>query len=170
MTDPQKRSPPVELAYRRYRQRIYGFFLRRTGSHADAEDLTQQVFTDAAAAFGPTATPPESMLAWLYAVAERRMTDEIRRRTRQPPAAGHSNVEMLSSTHEYGADVRAALVDAMAQLPEAQRTVVVLRLLRGLPFAEIAEHVGQSEAACKMRFARAIARIRQELEDADGPA
>ncbi len=61
--------------------------------------------------------------------------------------------------------MRAALETAIAHLSEEQRIVVVLRLLRGLPFAEIAELVGQSEAACKMRFARGITRIRKELED-----
>ena len=59
----------------------------------------------------------------------------------------------------------AALETALGRLSEEQMIVVVLRLLRGIPFAEIAELVGQSEATCKMRFARGIYRIRKELED-----
>jgi RNA polymerase sigma-70 factor (ECF subfamily) len=165
MTDPPKRSSLAELAYRQYRLRIYRFFMRRTGSPADAEDLTQRVFTDAVEAFAGDATPPDSMLAWLYTVAHRRMTDEIRQRSRQPQTAAAQSIDTLPLTDEYGPNVRAALETAIAQLSEEQRTVVVLRLLRGLPFAEIAELVGQSEAACKMRFARGITRIRKELED-----
>lgn len=165
MTHPPKRSTLAERAYRQYRLRIYRFFMRRTGSPADAEDLTQRVFADAVEAFAGDATPPDSMLAWLYTVAHRRMADEIRQRSRQPQAAAPWNVDTLHSTDEYGPNVRAALETAIAHLSEEQRTVVVLRLLRGLPFAEIAELVGLSEAACKMRFARGITRIRKELED-----
>lgn len=163
MTGPM-RSTVAERAYRQYRLRIYRFFMRRTDSPADAEDLTQRVFADAVEAFAGDATPPDSMLAWLYTVAQRRMADEIRQRSRQPQTAQAPNIDTLPSVDEYGPNVRAALETVLAQLSEEQRTVVVLRLLRGLAFAEIAEFVGQSEAACKMRFARGITRIRKELE------
>jgi DNA-directed RNA polymerase specialized sigma24 family protein len=55
---------------------------------------------------------------------------------------------------------------AIAALPETQRTVVVMKLLRGLSFAEIAGHVGTSEGACKMRFARGLEALRERLGDA----
>lgn len=165
MTDPQKRLSFVELAFRAHGQRIYRFFLRQTDRRSDAEDLTQRVFTDAVDAFGRGASPPDSMLAWLYAVARRRMADEIRQRSREGQAAPAWDLDGLRSDPEYGPAVGAALEKAIGRLPEGQRTVVVLRLLRGIPFAEIAELVGASEAACKMRFARGIERIREELED-----
>lgn len=166
MTNPRKRPSFVELAFRAHGQRIYRFFLRQTGSPSDAEDLTQRVFTDAVDAFGPTTPPPDSMLAWLYTVARRRMADEIRQRGRDGQAAPW-DLDTVGSDPEYGPAVGAALEDAIGRLPEGQRTVVVLRLLHGIPFAEIAEIVGASEAACKMRFARGIERIRKGLEDDD---
>ncbi len=165
MINPPKRPSFVELAFRAHSQRIYRFFLRQTGSQSDAEDLTQRVFTDAVEAFGSTTTPPDSVLAWLYTVARRRMADDIRQRSRQGQESPTWELEGLRAAHEYGPAVAAALEKAIGRLPEKQRTVVVLRLLRGIPFAEIAELVGESEAACKMRFARGIDRIRRELED-----
>lgn len=167
MNNPPKRPSFLELAFRAHSQRIYRFFLRQTGSHSDAEDLTQRVFTDAVDAFGPTAPPPDSMLGWLYAVARRRMADDIRQRARQGQEAPPWELEDLRANKEYGPAVAAALEKAVRNLPEGQRTVVVLRLLRGIPFAEIAELVGQTEAACKMRFARGLDQIREELEDED---
>lgn len=166
MTNPRKRPSFVELAFRAHGRRIYRFFLRQTGSPSDAEDLTQRVFADAVDAFRPTTPPPDSMLAWLYAVARRRMADEIRQRGRDGRAAPW-DLDAVGSDPEYGPAVSAALEEAIGRLPEGQRTVVVLRLLRGIPFAEIAELVGASEAACKMRFARGIERIRKGLEDDD---
>ena len=39
-----------------------------------------------------------------------------------------------------------------------------MKLLRGMSFAEIAKRVGATEAACKMRFARGLESVRDELE------
>ncbi len=64
----------------------------------------------------------------------------------------------------YGADVAESLRRALRKLPEAQRRVVVLKLLEGRPFAEIARLVGTSEAASRMRFMRGLERLRDELE------
>ncbi len=63
----------------------------------------------------------------------------------------------------YGHGVAAALRDAIAALPESQRRVVVMKLLEGRSFAEIAARLGASEAACKMRLSRALERLRDEL-------
>ena len=61
-THHEQRMHPAEDAYRRYRYRIYRFFLVRTGSHHDAEDLTQRVFVDALTALSSTDTTPDSVL------------------------------------------------------------------------------------------------------------
>jgi RNA polymerase sigma factor (sigma-70 family) len=145
-------------AFRRHYRQVYGFVRRRTGSAADAEDVVAEVFADAAAALGrfrPGATP---VLAWLYTVARRRLADEARRRGRGPlPVAP---VEAI----EYGPDVARALRRALATLPQEQRRVVVLKLIEGWSFREIAERLGVTEAACKMRLSRALERLRVALE------
>ena len=96
----------ADRAFRRHYDQVYRYVRRRTHDHHRAEELTQQVFADAAA----------------------------------------------------------SLRQALAALPEGQRQVVVLKLLRGVRFAEIAEQLGLSEAAAKMRFVRALEALRAELE------
>ena len=152
---------PAEDAYRRYRTRIYRFLLQRTGSHHDAEDLTQRVFVDALHALSNTDTTPDSVLHWLYAVAQRRLVDEFRRRSRKPEDA----VPTPEFEPTYGDQVSSSLSRALATLTPEQRTVVVLRLLRGLTFPEIADLTGISEDACKMRFSRALVVVRSALHD-----
>lgn len=152
----------VEAPFRRHRTQIYRYLLRRTGDHHAAEDLAQDVFMDAAAMLERAAEPPQSMLAWLYAVADRRFTDEARRRAR----AGRplELVEVADDRgHEYGRATGHVLGAAIRGLPDEQRRIVVMKLLEGRPFAEIAASVGVSEAACKMRFARALRLLRVEL-------
>ena len=156
---PEREPSQAEAAYRLHYRRIFAFFLKRTRNLHDAEDLTQRVFADAVAAFSRDGSEPRSMLDWLYTVAERRMADEMRSRTRVGPPTAIPTTEVV----DYGYELSVVLRGALDQLPDEQRTVIVLRLLRGLSFAQIASELGSSEAACKMRFSRGLRHVRDEL-------
>jgi RNA polymerase sigma-70 factor (ECF subfamily) len=148
----------AERAFRRHYGQVYRYVRRRTGDHHRAEELTQQVFADAAAALRETGSPT---LAWLYTVAKRRFADEVRRNVRaEAPLFPVEGTE----TRDYGRDVAAALQQGLAQLPDGQKQVVVLKLLRGLRFREIAGLLGVTEDAAKMRFVRALDALRTNLE------
>ena len=148
----------IEEAFLRYRMDVYRFLLRRTRDHHDAEELTQQVFADAATALS-RASPPRSMQAWLYAVAERRLVDELRRRERFARVAELLVAEPTVSS----GDTAHALEDALGRLPPAQRRLVVMRIVEGRSYREIAGVLDSNEAACKMRLSRALRRLRNEL-------
>jgi RNA polymerase sigma factor (sigma-70 family) len=160
MPEKQGVNDVAERAFRRHYGHVYRYVRRRTHDHDRAEELTQQVFADAAASLRDSASPT---LAWLYTVARRRFADEARRHAR-------GNVLAIApvpqaETREYGTDLAAALKGALGRLPEAQRQVVVLKLIRGARFAEIGHVLGVSEAAAKMRFVRALEALRAELEE-----
>jgi RNA polymerase sigma-70 factor (ECF subfamily) len=145
-----------------YRE-IFRFVRRRVGSSSDAEDLTQEVFASAAAAVIASSETAPPTLAWLYTVARRRLADAARRKrldtvplelVRAPEA----------SVDEYGLDVARALETALRSLPEGQRRVVLMRLVGGRTFEEIATELGATEEACRMRFMRGLRQLRTELE------
>jgi RNA polymerase sigma factor (sigma-70 family) len=143
-------------AFRRHYAEIYRFLRRRTSDHHSAEDLAQQVFADAAARLRADGRPP---LPWLYAVARRRFADAVRRGARDPVAfAAPAEVD-------YGPRLLEALRSSLDRLPAAQREVVVLKLWRGAPFAEIARLLGTSEEAARMRFSRGLATLRALLTE-----
>jgi RNA polymerase sigma factor (sigma-70 family) len=145
----------AEGAFRRHYDQVYRYLRWRTHDHHRAEELTQQVFADAAASLRATGDAP---LAWLYTVAKRRFADEARKRGAQMSPVP------APEAREYGVGVVSAVRAALERLPEGQRQVVVLKLLRGARFAEIGESLGVSEAAAKMRFVRALEALRAELE------
>ena len=159
MSDKQGVNDVAEREFRRHYGQIYRFVRRRTLDHDRAEELTQQVFADAAGALGGSASPT---LALLYTIAKRRFADEARRdlRGRELAIAAVSPPD----EREYGPELGAALRAAFARLPEAQRQVAVLKLIRGARFAEIGRILGVSEAAAQMRFVRALQALRSELE------
>jgi RNA polymerase sigma-70 factor, ECF subfamily len=143
-------------AFRRHYEEIYRFLRRRTPDHHSAEDLAQQVFADAAAALRADGRPP---LAWLYAVARRRFIDALRRDSREPIGFN------MPAEAEYGPRLLEALRSGLESIPETQREVVVLKLWRGARFAEIAELLGISEEAARMRFSRGLVALRAVLTE-----
>ena len=158
---------PAGTAFQRHYVQILRYLRRRTASDEEAEDLAQAVFADAAERlrhFEPGSAP---VLAWLYTVAQRRLADRGRLAARAPETIAALDSLRVEGVEEqtYGRAVGAALKEAIEQLPPGQRRVVVMKLLEGRPFAEIATLVGASEAACKMRFARGLEAVRAYLRD-----
>lgn len=153
-----------EEAFRRHYAQVFRYIRRRTPDDFEAEEVTQAVFADAAQRLGDFKPGASPVLAWLYTVAQRRLADRARRLSHQRASLRELEQPRLARAESrYGDGVASALRDAIAALPETQRAVVVLKLLRGLSFAEIAARVGASEAACKMRFARGLEALRDRL-------
>jgi RNA polymerase sigma-70 factor (ECF subfamily) len=164
VSDKPAESDPADAAFRRHHDDVYRYLLRRTGSHLDAEELTQRVYLDAASAL--RRERPRSILAWLYAVAERRFIDEVRRRSRtqradMPDIADPRQEAALT----YGPLTVQAISRALRRLSDDDRRIVVMHLLEGQPFAAIAAELAISEAAAKMRFSRALRRLRDDLTE-----
>jgi RNA polymerase sigma-70 factor (ECF subfamily) len=141
---------------------IYRFVRRRTPSSEEAEDVTQEVFASAIAALAEarltTDVPP---LSWLYTVARRRLIDRLRV---APPRRGVSlDGDIADQEHSYGPALVEPLLEGLRELSEAQRRVIVLKLFEGRSFAEIAAAVDASEEACRMRFSRGLAALRESL-------
>jgi RNA polymerase sigma factor (sigma-70 family) len=149
-------SENVEHAFRAYWGDVLAFLRVRTRDDHRAEELAQQVFADAAAGLEDDGRPP---LGWLYTVARRRFADEARRQA----TAGKARLPGRSES--YDSHVRGALLDGFDRLPESQRRVVLLKLVRGLPFAEVASRLHISEEAARMRFSRALRQLRTSLEE-----
>lgn len=162
---PGTRVDRAESSFREHRDSVLRYLLRRTRDRHEAEELTQRVFVDAAAALSDPECNPESMLAWLYAIADRRLVDELRRRER----AGAYVRELIHRAPwhgdvEYDRELVSAIRSAVLDLPLDQRRVVVMKIFEGRSFAEIARMVGSTEAACKMRFSRGIRVVRASLD------
>jgi RNA polymerase sigma factor (sigma-70 family) len=153
----------AERAFRDHYANVVSFLRRRTRTSEEAEELAQAVFAQAAARLTPNGRA--SVPAWLYTVARRKLIDEARRRARRGDSHIPLDEALAAREPRYGREVATALRRALARLPEAQRCVVVGRLIEGKSFAELAAAVGASEAACKMRFVRGLESVRALFEE-----
>jgi RNA polymerase sigma factor (sigma-70 family) len=154
----------IEYAFRHHRTEIYRYLRRRTGNGDQAEELTQQVFFDAAITLSRMDASPGSLVGLLYTIARRRFADEVRRSGHHGEQVPLDEIDDELPAPEYGSNVGHAIHEAIAQLPDEQRRVVCLKLIEGCSFAEIANLTGVTEAAAKMRFQRGLAALRGELE------
>jgi RNA polymerase sigma factor (sigma-70 family) len=121
---------------------------------ADADDAWSETFLSALRAY-PGLPPGSNVRGWLVTIAHRKAIDQIRARERRPkPTATAAD---LPADDRLPDDALRAALDA---LPAKQRGAVVYHYLGGLPYAEIGDLLGSSEAAARRSAADGIATLR----------
>jgi len=136
--------------YRASRQRLYDCLYALTGNAAEAQDALHEAYARAWQRWATVETygDPE---AWVRTVA-RRVAVSRWRRTRSALRA-YRRAGPPPDLPGPDPDVM-ALTDALAQLPLAQRTALVLHHLLGLPVAEVAQEMGVPVGTVKARLSR----------------
>jgi RNA polymerase sigma-70 factor (ECF subfamily) len=156
-----------ERLFARLAPRVHGFFLRSFRDAAVADDLMQVTFMKVHRAREQYRNGLK-VAPWLFAVAARVRLDELRRRLRLPEDADE---EALARADEEAprdpppdTDLRDAVRAALARLPESQRAVIHLHRYEGLTFPEIAQVLGTTAGAVKLRAFRGYETLRKQLE------
>ena len=152
--------------HRRYAVAMYAYVLRRTGDRGAAEDLVQEVFVTVwrtAHAYDAQRAP---VGAWITMIARNRLIDRLRRASARPQLAlAEVGEEGLGTELLFAGRVtdELAVADALAALPEQQRTAVELAFYGGLSYAEIAERTGTPLGTVKSRMLVAFRHLAAEL-------
>ena len=144
-----------EQTYAAYGPALYRLCLVQMGNSTDAEDVLQEVFCKRLYR-APEFASAEQERRWLFRVAVNQCRDELRRsrRTELPLTE-----ELMAPD---GADL--GLWEMASALPEKQRTVIHLHYAEGWTVEEIAEILGTSVPAVKMRLKRGRDALRKEWE------
>lgn len=146
--------------------------LMRSGMRGDEEsaDLVQQTFLQLHRARRDY-RPGQPLRPWLLTIAYNLKRDHWRRRGRRPEVPLDRAPEQVNGRTPARAlerEQRALqLQQALAQLPDDQRQVIELHWFGGIPFAEIAQTVGASVSAVKVRAHRGYRKLRGLLGPAD---
>jgi len=123
----------------------------------EADDAWSETFLSALRAY-PRLRPDSNVEAWLVTIAHRKAVDALRRRGRAPWTMA-TLPEQHSTTGIPGA-ADADLPGALAKLPLKQRSAIVCHYLGGLPYAEVAVILGNSEDAARRAAADGMRRLR----------
>jgi len=154
---------------------------RRLQAKVDASDLVQETFLQAHRAFpGFRGTTEAELLQWLRRILASRLTKTVRRycgtqrrdleleRQLDQSSQALRGMMAISQTSPSQRVVRheqaVLLANAVERLCDDYREVIVLRNLRGLRFKEIAQEMGRSVESVHKIWARALVKLREELE------
>jgi len=160
----------------RWERPIYALAYRVIGREEDARDVAQETFLRAFRALKGFKGQAK-FSSWLYRITLNLCRDWIRRERRTPVVqapegvdviemAGEStpseSIEDLVSRHQLGR----AVGKAMSQLPEEQRTAIILKEYHGLTFQEIADLLDCPLSTVKTRLYQGLTVLRKQLREA----
>lgn len=159
-----------ELVHRSQTE-VYTLALRLTGNEEDARDVVQDTYVRVMK--GIRRFRGEAAIStWLYRITANTAYTFLHRRKRARTQPLSELEEVLALPEASGerpdeavltSELRDRLQAAVAALPPPYRSVVVLKDIYGLPHEEIAESLGISVTACKVRLFRARRRLREVM-------
>jgi RNA polymerase sigma-70 factor, ECF subfamily len=162
-----------DAIYHEHAEPLWRFATRLTGSRADAEEIVHDVFSNIWE-HRSSWTVHGGIAAYLFRAVRNRAIDVLRRAgvadrvsededlIAAPPGFGEAP---LAPDEQVELDeLRSALQNAIAALPERRRTAVTLRYVQGLSYAQIAAVLGMSEKAAFILVSRTRDALRPIFE------
>ena len=141
----QNKTEKIEYLLQQYGNSLFRFCLFTLKNETDAEDVIQETFIrylQKAPAFADT----EHEKAWLFKVASNLCLDLLRYQKR------HRQEELDAAQYMSTVPENLEILEALLELPEKFRLVLILYYVEGYRIHEIAEIIQKSPSAVKMRL------------------
>jgi RNA polymerase sigma-70 factor (ECF subfamily) len=150
--------------FRRYAGKVRQYLRRLTGDDQAAEDVTQSTFISVVNGRGRFRSG-SPFRPWLYAIATNAARDWARRRRPESltPEGELPEGAAVDSPPELDPGLSRQVQSAVAALPESLRTPLVMHRFEELPIKDIAQALGLTQLAVKLRLHRAYERLRGSL-------
>jgi RNA polymerase sigma-70 factor, ECF subfamily len=157
-------SEGLHYLYVRFAPDVHRYVTSFVHDHHEAEDITQNVFAKLFTVIEKYEERDVPFAAWIMRVARNAALDHLRARRAIPaeevrvadPGTGQTR-------HDLSNDLR----DALAQLPEDQREVLILRHIAGLSPVEIADTLEKTESAVHGLHHRGRRALQAKLSELD---
>jgi RNA polymerase sigma-70 factor (ECF subfamily) len=158
----------------RWERPIYALAYRVIGREEEARDVCQEAFLRAFRAL-PGFKGQAKFSSWLYRITLNLCRDWIRRQRRAPVSQFPEDTDVLEMAAAQGPvesiedlvarrELSAVVEEAMALLPEEQRTAIILKEYHGMTFQEIADLQGCPLSTVKTRLYQGLSVLRRQLE------
>lgn len=160
-------TPTLEQVYTDYYGKVMGYISSRINNWADAENLCSDVFMKVQQKLENYDDSKSSISTWVFTITRNTVIDHFRKK--RPTAELDENLSDDSEVDEnlLNQETLSQLAGALMRLPEQLRDLIVLRYYDGKPLTEIAELMGLSYGAVKLRHQNALMLLREQLLDTD---
>ncbi len=173
-------SAKIGTVYKDERKRLLGYIRNRVPDRFEAEDILQDVFYQLTLGFRDIRRI-ENLTAWIYTVANNRITDLFRRKKpifisyrenanddEEGPLTLEEILPSLGSSpgdDEIKELIWEVIEDTLSELPEEQRSVFVANEFEGVGFKEISEKTGTGVNTLISRKRYAVLALREKLNE-----
>jgi RNA polymerase sigma-70 factor (ECF subfamily) len=163
LLNPQTQRKAFERVVREYSEQLYWQVRRIVLTHDDADDVLQNVFMKVWTHLD-SFHQDARLSTWLYRIAINESLDFVRRKKKQLVVSSDEQenaiANMLVADRYFdGDEAQALLQEAIAQLPDVQRTVFNLRYFDDMKYSDISQLLHTSEGALKASYHIAVKKI-----------
>ncbi|MBR5344414.1 MAG: sigma-70 family RNA polymerase sigma factor [Clostridia bacterium] len=156
-------TPDVGQIYTDYHGKVMGYIRARVQSAADAEDLCSDVFEKVFLKIGDYDSEKSALSTWIFTITRNTVIDFFRRN--HPSDELDENIPDDSEVDAalLRTETLSELAMALRHLPAQFAEIVVLRYYDNKPLTEIADRLGISYGAVKLRHQAALKALREAL-------
>ena len=152
----------------RYQKPVFSYLSSRVSNAHEAEEATQESFVRAFLSL-KSLRKPESFYSWLLGIAGRVVKEQYRAHARRDRDRAAAEVMLADATPDT-APAEYALEEAIAELPEPYRDVILLLYYENLSCQDIATRLDLNLGNVTKRLSRAYAMLRQDLAQREAAA
>ena len=167
--NPETQRKGFELMVREYSEQLYWQIRKIVLTHEDTNDVLQNTFLKAWNAID-TFHGEAKVSTWLSRIAINESVDHLRR-NKHLVSAGNDDLSvannLMADPYFDGSETEAMLQQAIAQLPDVQRTVFTLRYFDDMKYSEISQISNTSEGALKASYHIAVKKISDFFKSRD---
>lgn len=162
LSEQSTRREAFATVVRLYGERIYWQIRRIVLTHDDADDVLQNTFMKAWSALD-SFKGTSQISTWLYRIAINEALDHMRRSRKNISTDAENSVanRLIADDYFDGDAAEALLQEAVATLPDVQRTVFTMRYYDEMKYSDISDILGTSEGALKASYHIAVKKISQ---------
>ena len=156
-------SAEMERIYTAYSGKVLGYIRARIQNYADAEDLQSEVFEKVFRKFADYDPEKAAVGTWIFTITRNTVIDYYRKT--KPTEELDEELADNSAVDDglLRTETLSELAKALNDLPQQMREIIVLRYYDGKPLTEIAQLLGLSYGAVKLRHQNGVEMLRRVM-------